>query len=697
MDNKASPMEERALTNAIERAATVASINEGLDRNQLLADQLKKNSVDPKFAKTASAAFNKRLTVLTLKKADDEHKADPFALTDADTVYRLVSGETPEIKVASAIPYTMDIETASAPMEKAASVSIDAPELWEHRVDADIVERHIEGLLDKHAHIFAERVADISRFENQVDAEAREVASEFEKKAFDFDFTTAVNIHGDKLKDALTGYVPENVSFERTCEHAITPSKPIFKKVAALIADKQKLEEDKQFLDEYGTSLVEFSNTAKRFGDAMLMAKTAAPKPTIPQPVNPNLPARVQQQPDPTLPMNKVDLANARYQAAQQAQSTAAAQLALAQQNYNQMRQNPQDAYNEANVEFFGGALPNVLAGGGASLLAAATNLQKSVYDAGLSTLSNAYNMYQTGKGGANPSDVLDADFLVRDRYHDRMMAWSDMTADPQFSMYPAEEVWNAVNKAMNIDMSLERPDRREVLRAYVGQLLAQNNRVSTADIAALATTLKGLEATGGNAAAMAAASANALPSVERKELPALKDPLAGIKTDKLEDFARDSIERAKESEKAYNTIMHDLAKDDEDRAKKELDSAKQRADRMDEAVFRAGERQQDANVALAESIDRENQRLQNEYQKQLESVNRQNAQIGYQNTIAGEKWDKDLRKAVLDGLGYRLQIDRNNGGVYYVDRSGQHHSLNSVNQIIANANPADYGMPARP
>ena len=86
MDNKASPVEERALTNAIERAATVASINESLDRNQLLAEQLKKASVDKRFAKTASAAFNKRLTVLIFKKTADEHKTDNFQLTDADTV-----------------------------------------------------------------------------------------------------------------------------------------------------------------------------------------------------------------------------------------------------------------------------------------------------------------------------------------------------------------------------------------------------------------------------------------------------------------------------------------------------------------------------------------------------------------------------------------------------------------------------------
>lgn len=88
---------------------------------------------------------------------------------------------------------------------------------------------------------------------------------------------------------------------------------------------------------------------------------------------------------------------------------------------------------------------------------------------------------------------MLDAEFLTKDRYRDRMMAWSDMSADPQFAMYPAEQVFQATHKAMNTDLSLERPDKREVLRSHVAQLLAQNNRQSSGDISALATILKTL------------------------------------------------------------------------------------------------------------------------------------------------------------------------------------------------------------
>ena len=67
MENKISSSDERKLTNAIESAAILASNDSARDRNQLLADELKKEGVDSRFAKVASCAFNKRVTVLTFK------------------------------------------------------------------------------------------------------------------------------------------------------------------------------------------------------------------------------------------------------------------------------------------------------------------------------------------------------------------------------------------------------------------------------------------------------------------------------------------------------------------------------------------------------------------------------------------------------------------------------------------------------
>ena len=660
MDNKASPVEERALTNAIERAATVASINDSLDRNQLLAEQLKKASVDKRFAKTASAAFNKRLTVLIFKKTADEHKTDPFQLTDADTVYRLVAGEEPETKTAAAAGFVMGMESnTDTQMDKAASAKADPlPNLWEHRVSHEVVEKHIASLLDKHAHILFHKMKDLEKDEEAFDKKAAAVASYFKDTEYDYDFSTAVNLHGDALKDALKGHVPDYIQFEKTANFAIKPAKAIFDKVASLLADKEKLEAEKKEFQEYATSLVEFGATATRFGNALQMAKTAAPQPQqpVPQPpaqiANPNVPAVVNNQILPAhvqMPTNQLGLNPYNYAQAQAQLAQALAAQRSAQRNYDQMRESPGQQQFEATMGFMGSAAPDIVLGAPATLLAAATNLNKTVYDAGFSTLTNAYNMYSTGLSSVHPGDVLDADFLVRDRYHDRMMAWSDMTADPQFSMYPAEQVWNAVNKAMNMDLSLERPDRREVLRAYVGQLLAQNNRMSTADIAALAQTIRGMESSQGNAAAQAAARGEALADKEHKDLPSLLDPMAGIRTDKIEDFVSKSLDDLRSAEKDYANTMHEINRAQVDEAKTDLDKAKEKSKTKEREGETAAKDLLRSIVGEQERVDRENQRLTNEYQKQLAQTNMANARIQAANDTKEQQWDAKVRQAIIN------------------------------------------------
>ena len=202
-DNRVSPMEERALTNTIERAATVASINTSLDRDMLLANQLKKANIDPKFAKAASQAFNKRLTVLTFQKTADEHKADSFPLTDADRVYRLVS-ERDEDPIMKAASWTMSIDsTVDEPvMQKAASAGKSIPG-YEYRVSMDTFEQHLDSMMDKYAAAYRDLDFIKMKLENTIEAEAEEVANIFKQAHYDYDFTTAVNLYGDKLKAAI--------------------------------------------------------------------------------------------------------------------------------------------------------------------------------------------------------------------------------------------------------------------------------------------------------------------------------------------------------------------------------------------------------------------------------------------------------------------------------------------------------------
>lgn len=451
MEQIISSAESARLTGAIEKAATLASLNEEQDRSELLANQLKEAGVDARFAKVASDAFNKRLTVLTFRKTADEHRAEPFPLSDADQVRILMTGEAEtQQKAASLVDANLKFkfESTQPPMQKAASVSGYRRPLYEDTVDYKTFSLHIDSMLDKHAARISELSGMIESLDSRIHDETKELAAYFSKSACtSFDFTTLNNYYGDKFKEAFQYALPPHVDFTKTASAVILPDKEVCRKTAALIRDRQALQDMKDFMQEYGKGLNEFAKTAAAFGNFIQQCEFDG--------------------------INKEAVQNYAAQAIR------------------------------------GGALM------GLTTVQALEAVRRAGQDAVNTGVGNARTLYNAGTdNSASPSAVLDADFLTKDRFRDRMMGWSDMSADPQFSMYPAEQVFQATNKAMETDTSLERPDRRELLRAQVGQLLAQNNRASTADIAALATTLKALTGAGGSAAGIAAKDVNALDKV---------------------------------------------------------------------------------------------------------------------------------------------------------------------------------------
>lgn len=532
-DNRVSPMEERALANAIERAATVASIDKDLDCNVVLANQLKKASIDPKFAKTASQAFNKRLTVLTFQKTADEHKADSFPLTDADTVYRLVTnGEAPTI--AKAASFDMAIEgTMEGCMEKAASERAAQPNLYEKRVSMDTFHEHLECMMDQYADAFKKLASISEKLEETIDREAEEVAAIFKSANYDYDFTTAVNLYGDKLKAALGHKLDKEASFEPTSKFVIKPQKAVFDKVARLLSDVESLEAITEFEHDYATGLTEFCKSAAALAEEWQLKKVAA-----------------------------TPIADQR--SVVQHLSDEADEYASRVTNSGRFQSKLIGAVDTA-----GGML-------GAGLESGIKGIN-DITGAARAALGNARALYAAGNNvSISPGDLLDAAFLTKDRYRDRLLAWSDMSADPQLAMYPAEQVFQATNKAMDMDTSLERPDQREVLRAQVAQLLAQNNRVSTADIAALAATLKALSGTRPNAAVAGDAAVSTLADKTAPERPALEKIVGEYgSTEGLHDFIA-------ATEKDYDKRVSDLEKIDDrarEDAKKQLEEKKKERD----------------------------------------------------------------------------------------------------------------------
>ena len=433
MENKISHEDERKLTNAIESAVTLANNDESRNRSATLAGQLKEAGVDSRFAKVAAAAFNKRLTVMTFKKTADDHKADPFELADGDKVLELMTGESLE-KAASVEPaFEISFQDTTPAMQKAASVETRfSRPLYEDTVRYQALVSHIESVMEKNAAALQDIVYAHDDEQWKADTLATELADYFMKSACaSFEFDTLVNVYGDRFKNAIAGRLPESTEFTKTASGAITPDTPLYRKASDMIAAHENAESLKKSLEYYGAGLSQFCKAAADLGDLIQTMETNITK-------------------------------------------QAASGGAVVGEYLSNL-----------------GALMSAPVVGG---LSAADSFANGVYNTAGNALTNAYAMYQAGNAAhMAPNEVLDAEFLTKDRYRDRLLGWSDMTADPQFAMYPAEQVFLATQKAMDMDTTLERPDKREVLRTYVAQLLAQNNRMSTADIAALAQTLRGL------------------------------------------------------------------------------------------------------------------------------------------------------------------------------------------------------------
>ena len=520
MENKISHEDERKLTNAIESAATLASNDPARDRSATLASQLKEAGVDSRFAKVASAAFNKRLTVMTFKKTADEHKADPFELADADKVLELMTGESLEKAASVEAPFEITYSDNSTQIQKAASAETPARQLYEDTVRYEALVAHVESIMEKNAAALQDIVYAQDDVERKANALSSELAEHFMKNAnASFEFDTLVNAYGDRFKNAIADKLPENTDFTKTAGGAILPDEPLYKKAAELVEAHEASENLKEALKYYGEGLGQFCKAAAYLGDMiqemeLRLAKTAAGT-SIGQEYGSQLgvlfPAAIQSTADYT------------------------------------------------------------------------TGLLNDITGASKNILGNAYALYQAGNAAhMKPNEVLDAEFLTKDRYRDRLLGWSDMTADPQFAMYPAEQVFLATQKAMDMDTTLERPDKREFLRAYVAQLLAQNNRFSTADVAALAQTLRGFTSADGHGVTqLALDSVNRMDEKKAPEMPELK-PVIADKVKKTDE---------KPMEKALDSISKST--DEFAKSKKEEKPEKEEKSKEDKETKENNRRQQ--------------------------------------------------------------------------------------------------------
>lgn len=534
MENRISDTDERKMTNAIESAATLSSNDASRDRSETLAGQLKEAGVDSRFAKVATAAFNKRLTVMTFKKTADDHKADPFELADADKVLELMTGESLEKAASAEASFEITYSDNSPSMQKVAAEKQTTPSRlpYEDTVRYETLMTHIEGVMEKNAAALQDLMYALDDSERKADAMSSELADYFMKSACaSFEFDTLVNAYGDRFKNAIGHKLPAETEFTKTASGAILTDTVINRKAAELVETQETVDALKQSLKYYGEGLNQFCKAAADLGDYVQ------------------------------------DL---------------------------EMKLTKQALDDNGLGREYASEIGMLLPAGIRSTTNFATGLVNDITDAAKNSLGNAYTLYRAGNSAhMAPHEILDAEFLTKDRYRDRLLGWSDMTADPQFAMYPAEQVFLATQKAMDMDTTLERPDRREVLRSYVAQLLAQNNRMSTADVAALAQTLRGLSDAdkSGNAGRIALSVVRGLEEKKAPEIPELRQLLKDKKDSGEKEDVWADIEK---SQKAYEDRV--AAKNKDKQQDKELNETTKR----------------EKAKALAEAIAARNQFLTN-------------------------------------------------------------------------------------
>ena len=425
MEKRMSSDDERRLVRAVEKAATLALADESKDRSQLLANCLLEANVDSRFAHVASAAFNKRLTVLRFQRLPDERKEDSFDLSDAATVASCMGvGCNPaascDVGCVESEPRedVFVIEMGEAPTQvlKVASAAAAKPAVrYEDRVPVHVMERHLESMMQKLGAVHSEMLGKLRSLEADVEKRAGEL-SKLLKRASAFDRQVVCNVHGTPFCSVMNAYDPE-LGLKKTAmaiddgSHLSRLAGQLVKKATECLQLNDKLANFQQGLSEFTTEAAAYGKAAHKLNKKAYFD-------------------------DPDLLADAAEL---------------------------------------------GGALLDIGGAGIGSFVDATRQ--------GVGTVAALI-----GESLSTPNRVKDTalapSLILNERYRNRLMAWSDMGADRLFASYPAQQVFDVTNKLMNANADLELPENRELLRAHVGQALAQGGRLGTADMQALYSTL---------------------------------------------------------------------------------------------------------------------------------------------------------------------------------------------------------------
>jgi hypothetical protein len=230
------------------------------------------------------------------------------------------------------------------------------------------------------------------------------------------------------------------------------------------------------------------------------------------------------------------------------------------------------------------------------------------------------------------------------------MVAFSDISADDQFKMYPAERLFRAVNSAMDYQPMLEAPASRARLKAVVGQLLAQNDRASLADITAMDAAMRHSKGYSDNPANKLPEIASAAES-KAPGLSAIEPQKIRFRTDWTDQIPETRLSKLRELD---NDLMAISEKEDPAAIRAALDA--QRAEReADIARYEEAERVSAENEAEKQEKTKQRVDAFKTTQERKETIDRLNSAaggevVGLVDKLISEHTQEELEAAAKSG-----------------------------------------------
>ena len=215
---KMDGLTEFQLTNAIEKAASLALASDR-DRSEILAEQLTKDNVPKHLTKTATQAFNRRISVVTIGKRKDDTKADDFPLADFNKVASIRGCEEGLARAASlkARPFVFEVHKAA--MKKAASAPVAPEESLKDITPLQVLEK-IQNWMVKQEALFLDQQHSYMQEAQQLERMVKR-ASEMINR----DIKTSkllATVHGDTYNKLFAGKVPEE-ALKKHAAYAVVP------------------------------------------------------------------------------------------------------------------------------------------------------------------------------------------------------------------------------------------------------------------------------------------------------------------------------------------------------------------------------------------------------------------------------------------------------------------------------------------